>query len=95
MSATTRSRSYSAGSRIRSLLATNCFLEMHRPDWSEEPPVGSGNPWPVEDTLATARLGLHHVAALLAGTAARGAGAVIGFLDFATWLGHDKLLEAD
>jgi hypothetical protein len=31
--------------------------------------------------------------ALLAGTAARGAGAVIGFLDFATWLCHDKLLE--
>jgi hypothetical protein len=35
------------------------------------------------------------MAALLARTAARGAGAVIGFLDFATWLGHDELLETN
>jgi hypothetical protein len=31
--------------------------------------------------------------ALLAGAAARRAGAVIGFLDFTTWLGHGELLE--
>jgi hypothetical protein len=40
-------------------------------------------------------LGLHFVAALLAGAAARRAGAVIGFLDFTTWLGHDKTPEAE
>jgi hypothetical protein len=33
------------------------------------------------------------MAALLARAAARGAGAVIGFLNFATWLGHAKLLN--
>ena len=38
-------------------------------------------------------LGFDAVAALLARTAARRAGAVIGFLNFATRLGHFKLLE--
>lgn len=35
------------------------------------------------------------MATLLAGTAARRAGAVIGFLDFTTWLGHFKTPDTE
>ena len=39
------------------------------------------------------RLGFHFLAAAFTGTTARGAFAVISFFDFATWLGHEVLLQ--
>jgi hypothetical protein len=39
--------------------------------------------------------GLDLMATLLAGTAAGGASAVVGFLDFATWFGHGSSFEVN